>query len=141
MTDTLGNRDTESIGATNMVPGHSHGTDEGCTSVLSGPPGGLQPTRPASQSWGHNARTLHLLKLKNHKTTPSQNQRDKADEQAVPLGFMYISPLTLTNHCRVGVVTTILFMRNRSSQGFKNLANVSGGCGHPRAADSKTVIQ
>lgn len=72
MTDMLGRRDTRALG-TNMVLGHSHGTDEVCTSVLSRLLGDLQTTRPALQSWGRNALTLDLLKLKNHITTRSQN--------------------------------------------------------------------
>lgn len=70
-------------------PGHSRGTDEGCTAAWSGPPGDLQPTRPALRSWGHSARTLHPLKLKTTTSSQSQNQRDTVGSQDVLL-WLYI---------------------------------------------------
>lgn len=91
-------------------PRHSHGTDEGCTSAWSRPPGDLQPTRPALQSWGHNALTLHPLKVK--------TKGIQCDSKMFCCGFKSISHPVLTD-LMTDIATTILFMRNWSSQGLK----------------------
>lgn len=56
-----------------LTSAHSHCTDEGCTSVSTGPRGDPQPIPQALRSWGRNAPRLHLLELRDTVTCQRHN--------------------------------------------------------------------
>lgn len=72
-------------------------------------------------------------------TAPSQNSKWwSMARKTFCWGFMLISHLIFRSSWMIDIITTVLFMRNWGSQRFKNLPQVWGEYGHPRAPGPKT---